>query len=150
MRRSQPTKPAKPPDKTPLPPAAEAEIMERLSAKLRISSDEIAVILEKHGVSGDMDALQDRYRKQLGQRLMAGIRDEWGKRQVLSAGQEYVVVECCNDRQKLQKIQHRLQAQMNGLDVSSVKVRGRVRVLGRLSQQLNEAVRETHRKEACQ
>lgn len=110
-----------------------------LSAKMRISSDEISAILKKHGVSGDEDALQDRYRKQVGQRLMAGIRDESGRRQVLAAGQDYVVVECCNDRQKLQKIQHRLQAQMNGLDISSAKVRGRVRILGRLSQQLRKA-----------
>lgn len=110
-----------------------------LSAELRISSDEICAILKKHGVSGDVDALQDRYRKQVGQRLMAGIRDGCGKREVLSAGRDYVVVECCNDRQKLQKIQHRLQAQMNGLDASSVKVRGRVRVLGRLSRQFRKA-----------
>lgn len=122
-----------------LPPEAEAEIMAVLSAKLRISSDEIAAILKKHGVSGNEDVLQDRYRKQVGQRLMAGIRDELGKRQVLFAGQDYVVVECCNDRQKLQKIQHRLQAQMNGLDISTVKVRGRIRVLGQLSRLLRKA-----------
>lgn len=122
-----------------LPPAAEAEIMDRLSAKLRISSDEIAAILKNHGVSGDEELLQDRYRKQVGQRLMSRIRDEHGKRQVLAAGQEYVVVDCCNDRQKLQRIQHRLQSQMNGLDVSTTKVRGRVRILGRISRQLRKA-----------
>lgn len=119
-----------------LPPEAEAEIMERLSAKMRISSDEIAVILKKHGVTGDEGLLQDRYRKRIGQRLMAGIRDEFGKRQVLAAGQEYVVLDCCNDKQKLQQIQHRLQAQMNGLNVSTTKVRGRIHVLGRLFRQL--------------
>ncbi len=126
-------------NKSVLPPDAEAEIMAVLSAKMRISSDEISAILKKHGVVGDVDALQDRYRKQVGQRLMSGIRDERGKREVLSIGREYVVVECCNDRRKLQKIQHRLQAQMNGLDTSFVKVRGRVRVLGRLSRQFRRA-----------
>lgn len=119
-----------------LPPEAEAEIMERLSVRMRIGSDEIAAILKKHGVTGDEDALQDRYRKQVGQRIMAGIRDEFGKRQVLAAGQEYVVLDCCNDKQKLQQIQHRLQAQMNGLNVSTTKVRGRIHVLGRLFRQL--------------
>ncbi len=38
---------------------------------MRISSSEIADILERHGVSGDAGALQDAYRKRLGQRLMA-------------------------------------------------------------------------------
>ena len=125
-------------DKPVLPPAAVAEIMERLSARARIGSDEIAAILKKHGVSGDEDALQARYRKQVGQRLMAGIRDECGKRQVLAAGREYVVVECCNDRQKLRRIQHRLQAQMNGLNVSMTKTRGRARILDRLTQQFGK------------
>ena len=69
-----------PPGKQTLPPAAEEEIMDTLFSNMRISSDEIAAILKKHGVSGDANALQDRYRKRLGQRLMAGIRDECGQR----------------------------------------------------------------------
>lgn len=82
----------------------------------------------------DIDALQDAYRKRLGQRLMSTIRDETGKREVLAAsGGEYVIVDCCNDPQKLKAIRHRIQAQMNGLDVSAGKVRKRVRFLERFA-----------------
>ena len=45
-----------------LPPDAQREILNRLSAETRISSQEIAAILKRHGVCGDMDALQDAYR----------------------------------------------------------------------------------------
>ena len=122
-----------PPSSEKLPLPAQQEIMERLSTRMRISSQEIAAILEKHGVCGDIDALQDAYRKRLGQRLMAAIRDESGKREVLSASGEYVIVDCCNDPQKLKAIRHRIQAQMNGLDVSAGKVRKRVRFLDRFA-----------------
>lgn len=117
-----------------LPPAAEAEIMERLSAEMRIDSDEVAAILKKHGVSGDAEALQDSYRKRLGQRLMASLRDEGGKREVLSyKHREYVVVDCCNDALKLKAIRRRIQYQMGGLDVTSEKVQGRIRFLDRFA-----------------
>ena len=114
-----------------LPPDAQREILNRLSAETRISSQEIAAILKRHGVCGDIDALQDSYRKRIGQRLMSTIRDEAGKREVLSA--EYVIVDCCNDPQKPKAIRHRIQAQMNGLDVSAGKVRKRVRFLERFA-----------------
>ena len=115
-----------------LPPDAQREILDRLSAETRINSQEIAAILKRHGVCGDMDALQDAYRKRLGQRLLSSIRDENGKREILStSGGEYVIVDCCNDPQKLKAIQRRIQAQMNGLDVSAGKVRGRVHLLER-------------------
>ena len=90
--------------------------------------------MERHGVCGDIDALQDAYRKRLGQRLMATIRDESGKREVLAAsGGEYVIVDCCNDPQKLKAIRYRIQAQMNGLDMSAGKVQKRVRFLERFA-----------------
>ena len=126
------TRAAGPPGRPRLPPAAEAEIMEKLSADMRISSAEIAAILAKHGVSGDIEALQDSYRKRLGQRLMASIRDEDGRREVLAHGREYVVMECCADRKELKAIRYRIESQMKGLDVSAGKVRGRIRVLDRL------------------
>ena len=117
-----------------LPPDAQREILNRLSAETRISSQEIAAILKRLGVCGDMDALQDAYRKRLGQRLLSNIRDENGKREILStSGGEYVIVDCCNDPQKLKAIQRRIQAQMNGLDVSAGKVRGRVHLLERFA-----------------
>lgn len=120
------------PGKRRLPLAAEEEIMDTLFNNMRISSDEIAAILKKHGVSGDANALQDRYRKRLGQRLMAGIRDECGQREVLAHGGEYIVLECCNDQRSLKAIRHRIESQVKGLDVSAAKVNGRIRVLDRL------------------
>lgn len=116
-----------------LPPEAELEIMTALSANMKISSDEIAAILKKHGVSGDVDALQDSYRKRLGQRLMASLRDGEGKREVLANGRgRYVVLECCDDRQQLQAIRRRIHGQMKGLNESAGKVQTRIRVLDRL------------------
>ena len=138
MSKEHPARAAGPP-KPLLPPAAEDEIMDVLSANMRISSGEIAAILKKHGVSGDMDALQDSYRKRLGQRLMASIRDESGKREVLARGSEYIVVECCADRQALKAIRQRIQSQMNGLDDSAGKVRYRIRVLDHLLSRFGKA-----------
>lgn len=81
------------PNKPPLlPPEAEAEILGLLFTNMRISSGDIAAILAKHGVYGDIDVLQDSYRKRLGQRLMSSIRDEKGNREVLAHGSDYVVV----------------------------------------------------------
>ena len=138
MSKQQPARAAGPP-KPLLPPAAEDEIMDVLSANMRISSGEIAAILKKHGVSGDMEALQDSYRKRLGQRLMASIRDESGRREVLARGSEYIVVECCADRQALKAIRQRIQSQMNGLDDSAGKVRCRIRVLDHMLSQFRKA-----------
>ena len=122
------------PSPSSLPSEAQREILAHLAAETRISSQEISAILKRHGVCGDIDALQDAYRKRLGQRLMATIRDEQGKREVLAtSGGEYVIVGCCNDTQKLKAIQRRIQAQMNGLDMSAGKVRGRRRFLERFA-----------------
>ena len=128
-----------PPGRPILPPEAEDEILTALFANMRISSGEIAAILKKHNVSGDTELLQDRYRKQLGQRLMASIRDEQGRREVLARGSEYIVLECCNDRQALQAIRRRIQSQMNGLEVSSMKVGGRIHVLERFLARFRKA-----------
>ena len=138
MSKQQPARAAGPP-KPLLPPAAEGEIMDVLSANMRISSGEIAAILKKHGVSGDAEALQNSYRKRLGQRLMSSIRDENGRREVLARGSEYIVVECCADRQALKAIRQRIQSQMNGLDDSAGKVRCRIRVLDHLLSRFRKA-----------
>lgn len=137
MNKAYPAKAAGPPGKPALPLEAEAEIMDRLSANMKITSEEIAAILTKHGVSGDVEALQNAYRKRVGQRLMSSLRDEDGRREVLAThGGEYVVVECCSDQQKLKAIRRRIQSQMNGLDDSAGKVRCRIHVLDRLSAML--------------
>ena len=137
MNKAYPAKAAGPPGKPALPLEAEAEIMDRLSANMKITSEEIAAILAKYDVSGDVEALQNAYRKRIGQRLMSSLRDENGRREVLAThGGEYVVVECCSDQQKLKAIRRRIQSQMNGLDDSAGKVRCRIHVLDRLSTML--------------
>ena len=132
MSKNDPIRVMDSPGRPVLPPQAEAEILDRLFTDTRISSGEIAAILKKHGVCGDESTLQDGYRKRLGQRLMASIRDKNGKREVLAHGSEYVVVDCCNNQKALKAIRRRIQSQMSGLDVSAAKVQGRVRVLDRL------------------
>ena len=80
-RENAGAKPTAPPR---LPPEAEQEILEALFEGMEIHSSEIAAILKKHGVCGDVEALQDSYRKRLGQRLMASLRDDTGRREVLA------------------------------------------------------------------
>ena len=133
MRKQKPIHGAGPPGKPLLPLEAEVEILEKLGADLRIGSGEIAAILKKHGVEADVERLQGSYRKRLGQRRMASIREAAaGRREVLARGSEYIVVECCSDQQALKAIRHRIHSQMNGLDDSAGKVRRRIRVLDRL------------------
>ena len=139
MSKEYPTRAAGPPGRPTLPPEAEDEILTALFTNMSISSGEIAAILKKHNVSCDTEVLQDRYRKRLGQRLMASIRDEQGQREVLARGGEYIVLECCNDQQALQAIRRRIQSQMNGLEVSSMKVGGRIRVLDRFLSRFRKA-----------
>ena len=123
-----------------LPPDARAEILETLSANMEIGSDEIVAILKRHHVSEDMGILQDRYRRQLGQRLMASLRDDDGRREVMSNGKgRYVVLECCRDRQQLAAIRRRIQNQAHGLNASAGKVRARIAVLDRLIAHLRKA-----------
>ena len=139
MSKEYPTRAAGPPGRPVLPPEAEDEILTALFSNMKISSDEIAAILKKHDVSCNSEVLQDRYRKRLGQRLMASIRDECGQREVLARGGEYIVLECCNDQQALKAIRRRIQSQINGLDVSAAKVGGRIHVLDRFLARFRKA-----------
>ena len=139
MSKEYPTRAASPPGRPVLPPEAEDEILTALFTNMKISSGEIAAILKKHDVSCDTEVLQDRYRKRLGQRLMASIRDECGQREVLARGGEYIVLECCNDQQALKAIRRRIQSQINGLDVSAAKVGGRIHVLDRFLARFRKA-----------
>ena len=116
-----------------LPPNARAEILETLCANMEISSDEIVAILKRHHVAEDTGVLQDRYRRKLGQRLMASLRADDGRRVGMSNGKgRYFVLECCRDQRQLQSVQRRIQNQMRGLDATAGKVRARIRVLERL------------------
>lgn len=136
-RENAGAKPTAPPR---LPPEAEQEILDALFEGMEIHSNEIAAILKKHGVCGDAEALQDSYRKRLGQRLMASLRDESGRREVLANGKgSYVVLEGCGDRRQLKQIHRRIQNQMNGLDISARKVSGRLAVLDRLAHKWRRA-----------
>ena len=123
-----------------LPPEAEQEILDAMFEGMKSHSNEIAAILKKHGVCGDAEALQDSYRKRLGQRLMASLRDDTGRREVLANGKgSYVVLEGCGDRRQLKQIHRRIQNQMKGLDLSARKVSGRLTVLERLTQKWRRA-----------
>lgn len=136
-RENAGAKPTPPPK---LPPEAEQEILDALFEGMEIHSSEIAAILKKHGVCGDAEALQDSYRKRLGQRLMASLRDESGQREVLANGKgSYLVLEGCGDRRQLKRIRRRIQSQMNGLDISARKVSGRLTVLERLAHKWRRA-----------
>ena len=126
-----------------LPLGAQEEILDKLFSDMRIRSDDILKILKKYEVAGDEETLQDSYRRRVGQRLMASIRDEVGKREVLfGKGKEYVVIECCNDPDQLKAIRHRIEAQMEGMNNSAEKVSSRIRVVERFS-----AKRRNKRKE---
>ena len=125
-----------------LPPDARAEILETLSANMEIGSDEIVAILKRHYVAEDTGILQDRYRRQLGQRLMASLRDDDRRREVMSNGKgRDFVLECCRDQRQLQSVQRRIQNQMRGLDATAGKVRVRIRVLDRLKSVLMQGKR---------
>ena len=123
-----------------LPMGAQEEILDKLFTDMHIRSDDIVKILKKYEVEGDIEALQDGYRRRVGQRLMASIRDEAGKREVLSGkGRVYFVVECCNDAKQLKAMRSRIENQMAGLDNSAEKVRGRIGVLERLGRLFGKA-----------
>lgn len=121
-----------------IPTKARDEIMSLLAVDMRIGADQLTDILEKHHVSGNVNALQRGYRRRIAQRIMAGIRDDNGKREILAVrsengGTEYVVVDGCTDPKKLRAMQHRLQSNLAGLENTSDKVRRRLRFVERFS-----------------
>ena len=121
-----------------IPLEAENEIMTLLARDLRISADDIAYILEKHGVRADSDALQYAYRRRVGQKLMASIRDTAGRRELLASrcekgSIEYVVINACNDRRELNAIHSRILKSIAGLNASADKVRARLGFLSRFT-----------------
>lgn len=112
--------------------------MALLARDMRISADEIADILQRHGVQADSEALQYAYRRRVGQQLMASIRDEAGRRELLASrcgkgSIEYVVINACNDRRELNAIHSRLLKSIAGLNASAGKVSNRLGFLGRFT-----------------
>ena len=112
---------------------AAAEILEKLMTHQQISSDEVAQILKRYGVCGEPEALQVAYRKKIGQRLIASLRDPYGRREVFSTGNTYVLVDCCNDRDALEHIHKKLDKDMEAVDQASCKIDNRLQVLQRFS-----------------
>ncbi len=112
--------------------------MAKIVRDRRISSEQIVAILKKHNVCADDEKLQHSYRRRIGQRLMSSIRDENGKRELLAApmetsGNEYVIIDSCDDLKALKDIRNRLQRSMAGLDASASKVRNRISFLERIT-----------------
>ena len=116
-----------------IPEDAAAEILEKLMTHQQISSDEVARILKQYGVCGEPEALQIAYRKKVGQRLIASLRDPYGRREVFSTGSTYVLVDCCNDRDALEHIHKKLDKDMEAVDQASCKIDNRLQVLQRFS-----------------
>ncbi len=116
-----------------VPEDAAAEILEKLMTHQQISSDEVAQILKRYGVRGEPEALQIAYRKKVGQRLIASLRDPYGRREVFSTGSTYVLVDCCNDRDALEHIHKKLDKDMEAVDQASCKIDNRLQVLQRFS-----------------
>lgn len=116
-----------------VPEDAAAEILEILMTQQRISSDEVARILKRYGVRGEPEALQIAYRKKVGQRLIASLRDPYGRREVFSTGSTYVLVDGCNDQKALEHIHRKLGKDMEAVDQASSKIDNRLQVLQRFS-----------------
>ena len=108
-----------------VPEDAAAEILEILMTHQQIPSDEVAQILKRYGVCGEPEALQIAYRKKVGQRLIASLRDP--------SGSTYVLVDCCNDRDALEHIHKKLDKDMEAVDQASCKIDNRLQVLQRFS-----------------
>ena len=106
-----------------VPEDAAAEILEKLMTHQQISSDEVAQILKRYGVCGEPEALQIAYRKKVGQRLIASLRDPYGRREVFSTGSTYVLVDCCNDCDALEHIHKKLDKDMEANATNSMKLR---------------------------
>jgi len=118
-----------------IPRKAKAEIAEVIERNGRISNNELDAILKKHRVRGDVQTLQRRYRLRAGQRLLAGIRDEEGCREILAHRDSdtgeitYVPIDLCNKEDVLISIQNRLHKSITSLQRSSGKTGTRIQTL---------------------
>ena len=90
-----------------VPEDAAAEILEKLMTHQQISSDEVAQILKRYGVCGEPEALQIAYRKKVGQRLIASLRDPYGRREVFSTGRQATIRRNTMDIKYIGRTEHR-------------------------------------------
>ena len=136
---------------TKIPIEAQQEIYELLSARLRISADELVAVLRKYGIAGEVDMLQDRYRRRLAQSLMASLRDEKGRREVFAVVDDrgetvYIPIDYYNgprnNRSELKQIRQKMRKTMVGLGLSSGKVEDRLQGLDLFAQKLNPCSRK--------
>ena len=70
-----------------VPEDAAAEILEKLMTHQQISSDEVAQILKRYGVWRRTGSITGCVPKKIGQRLIASLRDPYGRREVFFHGQ---------------------------------------------------------------
>ena len=118
-----------------IPPKAKAEIADVIGRKGSISNDELDAILQKHRVRSNTRDLQRSYRLRVGQRLLASVRDEEGRREILAhrdakTGEVvYIPIDLCNDEDVLTAIQNRLHKNITSLQISSGKAANRTRRL---------------------
>ncbi len=115
---------------------AKDEIFSVLAKDMRISAEQMDSILARHGVKRSPKELQRTYRLSVAQQMMAGVRDTKGQREILAlrshGGTEYIVLEACHDRDRLDAIRHRLLGQIAGLEQTAEKVERRSGVFGRM------------------
>ena len=126
---------------TQVPTKAKQKILEKLEKNKRISTNEIEKILIRHHVAGDSDSLQHTFRLGLAQRLMAGIRDEEGRREVFAVrrtdgSSDYIAIDFCDDEKELKSIRHKIHGNIIGLEKSAAKVKVRIGILGQFAAQL--------------
>ncbi len=118
-----------------IPPKAKAEIADVLGRQGRINNDELDFILRKHRVHSNPRDLQRSYRLRVGQRLLAGVRDETGRREILAhhdpkTGEVvYIPIDLCNEEDVLEAIQNRLHKTISSLQISSGKAANRTKRL---------------------
>ena len=67
------------------------------------------------------------------ERLIASLRDPYGRLEVFSTGSTCVLVDCCNDRDALEHIHKKLDKDMEAVDQASCKIDNRLQVLQRFS-----------------
>ena len=132
---------------TKIPIEAQQDIYDLLPALLRNSADELVAVLRKYGIAGEVDMLQDRYRRRLAQSLMASLRDEKGRREVFAVVDDrgetvYIPVDYCNNRSELKQIRQKMRKTMVGLDLSSGKVEDRLQDLDLFAQRLTPCSRK--------